>query len=69
MRHRTIFEVDRERTGRYRLRVGRADTKGNVRATVSVSGSLDQARQLVVRAVGAWALCDEVDAKCRKGKR
>lgn len=60
---RTLLELERIGTGRWRLRVSRADPKGNVAATVPVEGTLDRVRSLVHRAVGEWALLDEVNAR------
>lgn len=57
---RTLLELERIGPGRWRLLVSRADPKGNVAATVPVEGTLDRVRSLLHRAVGEWALVDEL---------
>lgn len=67
---RTILDLERVGTGRWRLRVRRADAKGNSTASAPVDGVLDQVRAIAGRALGSWALVDEVEAQARKrGKR
>lgn len=59
----TILAIRRVKAGKWQLRVARADDKGNVVATAPVEGSLDLVRALATKAVGAWALVDEIGAR------
>ncbi len=59
---RTLIDLERIETGRFRLRVRRESDTGQVAVIGSVEGDLDSARSIAKRALGHWALVDEVDA-------
>ncbi len=59
---RTLIDLERTQTGRFRLRVRRESDEGKVDVVGSVEGNLDSARRIAKRALGHWALIDEVEA-------
>ena len=59
---RTLIDLERVETGRFRLRVRRETPDGSVALIGSVEGNLDSARSIAKRALGHWALVDEIDA-------
>ena len=59
---RTLLDLERTRTGRFRLRVRRESDGGKVDVVGSIEGDLDSARRIAKRALGHWALIDEVEA-------
>ncbi len=63
---RTVLDLERLETDKWRLRVARADPKGNVAACAPVDGSLDQVRRLTVRAAREWQKADELLAQAKK---
>jgi hypothetical protein len=56
-------------TGRFRLRVRRESDSGEVVVIGSVEGDLDSARSIAKRALGHWALVDEIDAMPLRGEK
>ncbi len=59
---RTLVDLERTQAGRFRLRVRRESDDGKVDVVGSVEGNLDSARRIARRALGHWALIDEVEA-------
>lgn len=66
---RTLIDLERIKTGRFRLRVRRESDTGQVAVIGSVEGDLDSARSIAKRALGHWALVDEVDAMPLRKRR
>jgi hypothetical protein len=66
---RTLLELERLGTDKWRLRVRREDTKGNVEATVSVDGDADQIRALATNCLCAWSTVDEIRAQSEAAVR
>ena len=66
---RTLIDLERVKTGRFRLRVRRESADGEVALVGCVEGDLDSARSIAKRALGHWALMDEVDAMAARTDR
>jgi hypothetical protein len=66
---RTFVDIERLGTGKWRLRVHRADRRGNVIASASVDGELSQVHALANDSIRAWALADEIAAHAEKAIR
>lgn len=66
---RTLIDLERVKTGRFRLRVRRESDSGQVAVIGSVEGDLDSARSIAKRALGHWALVDEIDAAPLRKRR
>jgi hypothetical protein len=63
---RTVFDLERLATDKWRLRVARADERGNVAATAPVDGSLEQVRTLAAKSIRAWSAADEMLAEAKR---
>lgn len=65
---RTLIDLERVKTGRLRLRIRRETPVGGVDVVSAVEGDLESVRDIARKALGHWALVDEVQAMGAKAK-
>lgn len=64
---KTLLDLERIATGRWRLRLKRADACGNVTAMAPIEGTLTQIHSIAADSLQRWAGADEHAA--RQGKK
>jgi len=66
---RTLLDLERVSTGRWRLRVRREDSKGNCAASAAVEADTESIRRLANDSVRSWTAEDEMRARAKPRKR
>lgn len=66
---RTLLDLERISTGRWRLRVRREDPRGNCSATAPVEGDEETISKIAFSSIRSWANADERQARAAKNGR
>lgn len=66
---RTLLDLERISTGKWRLRVRREDPKGNCSATASIEADAEKITAIASNSIKSWASADESQARATKTGR